>query len=58
VRASAASCFLSSTCNTKPLLFNSFLEQVMEIEEEYYDGSRGKNFPNPKFCFRAGMSTS
>jgi hypothetical protein len=23
-------------------LFNSFLEQVMEIEEEYYDGSKEK----------------
>jgi hypothetical protein len=38
-------------------LLNSFLEQ-MEIEEEYYDGSSRKNFPNPKFCFRTEMSTS
>jgi len=39
-------------------LSNSLLEEVMEIEEEHYDGSRRKNFPNPKFCFRTDMSTS
>jgi hypothetical protein len=31
---------------------------MMEIEEEYYDGSRRKNFPTPKFWFRTEMSTS
>jgi hypothetical protein len=31
-------------------LFNSFLEQVMEIEEEYYDGSKEKTSPIQKFA--------